>query len=203
MRKWLGGAALSTVLALGLAAQPAAAARATITFADLTGRGQTGSLVLDDFSFDSAGSGTFVSWDYYRSPGLLTYHLGAADRTAFSSNLLFSFVGQETINESVTIQGPGSLFRTGLDNPDGPNLLWGIELEEEPCPPGPGGVICGGGDGPQVESNPPPTYRWQLFSVVESSPPDTGVPEPMTWTLMISGLGLAGAQLRARRRRRV
>lgn len=197
MRKWLGGVALSTVLALGLAAQPAAAARATITFADQTGVGATGTLILDDFVLDVAGSGTFVSWDYVHGPTV--DHVDPSDLFLFESDLFFSFVGEEATNNVVTIRSLTTTFLTGVVNDDplaGPALLW-VYRE---CL---GGGVCGGGDGPQIESSPPATYLWRLDSILEASPPDAGVPEPMTWTLMIAGLGLAGAQLRARRRRLV
>lgn len=198
MRNWLGRIALTAAMAFGLAASPAAAAVATYKFEDLTGTGYVGTLVLDDYTPGSA-SGTLVSFRLL-TPLIVgpdgmpfVYELNTDSDFSLSSDLALTDPGEGGFENLVKIAAREFTFETGLPDPEGSVvLLWRIG-----CGFG-SGTVCGGGDGPNVETGPPVTYSWTLVSLAEPLPP--GVPEPMTWTLMIAGLGLAGARLRARRR---
>lgn len=190
MTKWAKYAALSAAMVLGSAAS-ANAAIATFLFADQTGRNTTGTLIIEDYV---PFGGTFVSWKYF-SGDVLVYEVGASDVTAFSHDFDFTDDIGTVQNNVVRIGSATSLFETGLEDTQGGGvaLLWNLSLFPV-CPDD--GTSCGGGDGPQVDSSPPFTYTWRLASLRTG-----GVPEPATWALMISGFGLAGMHLRARRRK--
>ena len=186
MLKWSRCTALAAAMALGLAAS-AQASVATFIFSDETGTGATGSLVLKDYV---PGGGTFVSWNYSGPTG--SYQVNSADLVNFASDLDISIVNSNEQGDLVTIESPGFVFETGVPDPlGGVALLWNYR-----CVAGPGEPPCGGGDGPQVDNGPPFTYSWRLASLAS-----VGVPEPVTWALMIGGFGAVGVQLRTRRRR--
>jgi hypothetical protein len=196
MVKWIKCAALSAAMALGLAAS-AQASLTTFNFSDETGINARGKLVLEDYvpstgSFEQSG-GAFVSWQFYLG-SVLVHDVTPGNLFSFSSNLDVSSISPIGYNHAVRIESrttdsnitTTSVFETGLPNTNPLSalpFLWTFRVCDN------SGIPCGGGDGPQIDNTPEPTYAWQM------------VPEPMTWVLMIGGFGLAGAQLRARRRR--
>jgi len=193
MIKWSRCAALAISMALGLAAS-AQASTATFIFSDETNfdpnNRATGVLVLEDYV---PLGGTFVSWKYFKGSTLF-YEVNSSDLVAFSSDLNATFTGSNEQGNVVTIQSATSLFETGLTDPlGGVALLWNLTLNPV-CPDI--NIPCGGGDGPQVDNGPPFTYTWRLDSLTAG-----GVPEPVTWVLMIGGFGAVGARLRMRHRR--
>lgn len=151
-----------------------------------------GALVLKDYKPSNGKFGTLVSWKYFRGPGPVPiYEVNPSDpEFFFSSDFYLTDLDQPLNGNVVTIRNMTSTFQTGLDNPQGGALLWNLILNPVCDDPN---IPCGGGDGPQVDNNPIPTYSWRLASLA--------VPEPMTWVLMIGGFGAVGAQLRARHRR--
>ena len=201
MLKWSRCAALAAATALGLAGS-AQASVTTFIFSDETGINASGELVLEDYvpaagQFDPSG-GTFVSWKFYLG-SILVHDVTPENIVGFSSNLDISILGSTEQNHAVRIATATTasgitttkIFETGLPNPDNAvPLLWSFRICDD------SGIPCGGGDGPQVDNGPPFTYSWRFASLAPG-----GVPEPMTWVLMISGFGAVGMQLRTRRRR--
>lgn len=214
----------------GLAASPAqASGLTTFLFAgnctDCQGVG-LGTLVLQNWTPGHAATvDNFYSWSYASS--LISYNFSLANTSPQAFNFQADFANlqpdQPASVEALLSYSYLAGFQTDAAGHQTPVYAVRV-LESSPAVgerPAQWEVFTtttgpAGGDGPSINDDFGTNWVWERVPTseeLEAGLPQFepgpgpgpglgggGVPEPMTWVLMIGGLGLAGAQLRARRR---